>query len=377
MNTGRDSVRDATRWNPTIFPAVIYRMFTKEVNNMGKAIDLTGQRFGRLTVIERAENDKYGRLTWKCECDCGKNKIVNGQSLIRGKTKSCGCLRRDTHPKNFNDLTGKVFGRWTVIEKSDSVSEITMWKCRCSCGNERVVSANNLTRGKSKSCGCYYLECLKERADDLVGKRFTRLTVKRRIYKDNVGIWECECDCGNIVKVSTSCLKSGHTKSCGCYSSDLLRERVTTHGMTNTRLYNIWCGMKDRCNNPNSPVSKYYGGKGINICKEWESDFHSFCLWASETGYTDELTIERVDVDKGYSPDNCKWVTKKAQQNNKSTSFWVTINKEKKTLAEWCEIYDLGYQTVYDRIRRGWDKDKWFKPVTEGRGVPLSRRSSI
>ena len=165
----------------------------KERHSMGKLIDLTGQRFGRLVVIERAEtNDKQGRVQWICRCDCGKTVSVRGHDLTLGKVFSCGCLR-----------------------------------------------------------------------------------------------------------------------------SQKVKERRTVHGMTETRPYGIWKGMHKRCYNPNSRFYPDYGGRGITICSEWLHNFQAFYDWAISHGYRDDLTIDRIDNDKGYSPDNCRWATMAEQNRNK------------------------------------------------------------
>ena len=129
-------------------------------------------------------------------------------------------------------------------------------------------------------------------------------------------------------------------------------------GRKKTRLYRIYYNMKSRCNNPKVPCYKRYGGAGVKIYDEWLNDFTAFQDWALQNGYTDDLTIDRIDNSKGYSPDNCRWVTTKKQSRNKSSNNLVSINGITKTLKDWCGVYNINYQTVQDRLRRKWEPVK-------------------
>ena len=194
--------------------------------------DLTGRRFGRLVVMYRAENSECGRTRWHCKCDCGNEVDVLACSLKNGSRESCGCLHfercRETQEKNRIDLTGQVFGRWTVLYRTSD----NKWRCRCECGTERDVVYSNLVRGLSTSCGCYASEQLVLRQlDDLTGRRFGKLVVLYQVvddYRFPSGhkriLWHCKCDCGNEVDVYAGCLRSGNTQSCGCLNSRLERD---------------------------------------------------------------------------------------------------------------------------------------------------------
>lgn len=136
------------------------------------------------------------------------------------------------------------------------------------------------------------------------------------------------------------------------------RKQGKNHGFSNTRLYVIWTGMKARCNNPKEKAYKYYGAKGVKICSEWEYDFLEFRKWALDNGYNDTLTIERVDVSGNYEPQNCIWITKEAQQKNKTSTLYYEYFGFYLRLKDWAKIYNIDYQTLYRRLYGGWDFEK-------------------
>lgn len=180
----------------------------------------------------------------------------------------------------------------------------------------------------------------------------------------------CKCDCGNSKVVQARHLTDGSTVSCGCYAreqhSKHMKETISkdgTHFMSNTRIYRIWGNMNNRCDNPRNPAYDNYGGRGIKVCDEWKS-FENFYDWAINNGYTDNLTIDRIDVDNGYNPDNCRWVGRDVQSNNKRTNRFFTFNGETHTLKEWSDIFNVSYKTVHARISRGWDFERAiFEPL--------------
>ena len=151
---------------------------------------------------------------------------------------------------------------------------------------------------------------------DLTGQRFGRLVVIERAENKGEKVrWLCQCDCGNTVLVATNGLRNGGTKSCGCLHKELFTHK--SHNGTKTRLYRIWCGMKNRCYNKKVKSYDKYGGSGITVCAEWLHDFGAFQEWALSHGYADNLSIDRIDNEKGYSSDNCRWATAVEQNNNR------------------------------------------------------------
>ena len=154
-------------------------------------------------------------------------------------------------------------------------------------------------------------------------------------YKKRFGIYKCGF-CGNEFKSIIAGVKSGNTNSCGCYNKIKVSESIKKHGMSNTRLYNILKKIKDRVLNPKNKAYQDYGGRGITICDEWKNDFMSFYNWAMSNGYSDELSIDRIDNDGGYSPENCRWTTSIIQNRNKrisknNTSGYKGVSYYKKT----------------------------------------------
>lgn len=214
---------------------------------------------------------------------------------------------------------------------------------------------------------------------DLTGKRFGKLTVVSREKGSIHGSprWLCVCDCGNTCIVNGRDLRAEHTRSCGCLRRETAHS-IASHRMSDTRLYRIWCDMKNRCYNENVNNYHSYGGRGIKVCNEW-LDPSSFFSWAKDSGYTDELTLDRIDVNGDYEPNNCKWITLTEQQWNKTTSFFIEIDGETKCLREWCNEFGSEYKTVHHRIKYlGWepkralttpvDKSKRKKKVGENHG---------
>lgn len=200
-----------------------------------------------------------------------------------------------------NDLTGKTFGRFYVIGVADDGQRKTSYICQCECGNIRKVRADGLLSGRSSSCGCR----------------------KRETDRENV-------------------------KNVPAYK----KFENTGFKVGGTRLYHIWQGMKSRCYNENNPSYGRYGGRGITVCDEWKTDYIAFHTWAMENGYSDSLTIDRINVNGNYEPSNCRWATVKQQSVNRTSNINIKIGNATKTLSEWCEIFQVDYSKTSARYKR-------------------------
>lgn len=201
---------------------------------------------------------------------------------------------------------------------------------------------------------------------DITGNKYGMLTVIRRVENAPKGVarWECRCDCGNIVIVRGGNLKNGAVKSCGCLKG-IANKKRSKHNMTGTRLYQIWINIKSRCYRKKNPFYKDYGARGIKMCAEWRDSFESFAEWALSNGYQDDLTIERINNDLDYRPNNCKWIGIGDQANNRRSNIKITYKNETHNLSEWCKIYGVNYDLVYNRIHnKHWDFERaMFEPV--------------
>lgn len=206
---------------------------------------------------------------------------------------------------------------------------------------------------------------------DLTGQKFGRLTVVEHVNseqntKNRSAKWLCLCECGNYKIVCSKSLKNGDTKSCGCYKKELNRQRMIsrnmTHGHSNERLHFVWRGIKKRCYNPNHVEYKNYGGRGIKLCKEWH-DYSVFREWAYSNGYDEnaergKCTIERIDNDKDYCPENCKFASMKEQANNKSSNRYISYNNKTQTVAQWADELNIRQETLRRRMQRGWSIER-------------------
>lgn len=192
---------------------------------------------------------------------------------------------------------------------------------------------------------------------DITGKHYGRLVAIKRVDNDrnNHKRWLCKCECGSETIVLENDLATGKTRSCGCYYKETRKIAAKTHGGSKTRLFRIWASMKSRCENPNRKDRAYYGGRGITVCDEWK-EYEVFSKWAYENGYADNLSIDRIDVNKGYSPENCRWADAITQMNNTRHNRYITVGGETKTVTEWSRANHIPHSTIYYRLAHGWSE---------------------
>ena len=235
------------------------------------------------------------------------------------------------------------------------------WKEIVDARNERIINEKIVSFVKPKNKNFH----------DCTGETINGIEILYYIGSDkhHFSHYMCKCHCGNKFITSITDVKSKHTKSCGCYSIQSFKERATKHGLKYTRIYGIWQNMLNRCRNPNVKCYAVYGGRGIYVCDEWktqDSGFINFYNWSMSNGYTEELTIDRIDVNGPYSPDNCRWVSWEVQILNKRNSLTLTYNDINLPIIEWSKITGIPYGTIYNRMQKGWTPEQVLR-------VPLNK----
>lgn len=200
------------------------------------------------------------------------------------------------------------------------------------------------------------------------GTRFTRVVVLKEVASRNrVRYLLCKCDCGKVWEVQVRSLTRGDTKSCGCLRRERFIERKgMQHGESGTPLYTAWVNMRQRCSRKSHPSYVHYGGRGIRVCKAWQS-YETFRDWAHESGYAEGLTIERIDVNGGYNPENCTWIPQSEQSSNTRRTLHLTYKGKTRTGKEWAEALGIKRDTLYGRLRKGWPIERVLAPVGETR----------
>lgn len=192
---------------------------------------------------------------------------------------------------------------------------------------------------------------------DLTGRKYGRLIVLKYAGMDvkHHQFWLCKCECGNEKIVRAGHLNSGYVKSCGCIAKENLRKisQQNSDYRTLEKLYDVWTTMIQRTENPNANGYQNYGGKGIGVCAEWRYSYLLFKEWSESSGYKDGLTIDRINGDKNYSPDNCRWVDRYVQNNNTARNVFCEYEGKCQTIAQWAREYNVNYRKLQRRIKRG------------------------
>ena len=204
---------------------------------------------------------------------------------------------------------------------------------------------------------------------NLAGKKFGQLTVIDVAGRGSNSqiFWQCHCSCGNKSQVATANLKNGHTKSCGCYGKSV----ATTHGQSGSKAYRSWQKMRSRCLNPNDTYFKNYGGRGIRICDRWQS-FENFYVDMGDR--PDERSLDRIDNNGNYTPENCRWATKKEQDRNKRNNRFITFNGRCLLLLEWAEELKINYSTLKKRLDRGWPIERALTEMPKNNARQIFKR---
>lgn len=253
-------------------------------------IDLTGQKFGKLTAMEICEHGGFHHpVKWRCVCDCGNEKIADSQLLRQGRISDCGC-------GVTSRLVGKRFGRLTVVRDSGKRLERCkniLWECKCDCGNTTYVLTSNLVTkyNRTVSCGCYAAE----------------RRIKHNLTNTNSRI------CKIIVGMRQRCYNPNDAA-------------YKWYGARGIRVCDEWMG---------------------------EDGVENFYKWAVANGYKEDLTIDRIDVNGNYEPSNCRWATRQEQRRNTRSNRWITVNGEKRLISEWAKLKNISASTISSRIKRG------------------------
>lgn len=203
----------------------------------------------------------------------------------------------------------------------------------------------------------------------MIGEKRNMLTLIKDIGKRDTGKRNrhfilCKCECGNEVMIRID--QFGKNHSCGCIKKEVATLNVCRnhkHKKSGTRLYSIWSGMKERCRNKNNSRYHRYGERGIGVCDEWLNDFVSFAEWALNDGYSKNKTLDRIDNNGNYEPQNCRWASQKEQANNRETNINIAVDKKEFDLMQLSEIFNLPYSTVYARYKRGDRGNQLIRPL--------------
>lgn len=314
-----------------------------------------GHKCNYLTVIEKQKKDGSDSLYYLCRCVCGKERLVADNVIRYSHIQDCGCGQFQLN-KQKEEFIGKKFNLLTVVDcfrKSYQNHNRIFAKCKCDCGNEIDVCVTDLKNNHAKSCGCLRKFNFERDYKDKIYHNIRIVDMVDATKK----IIKCQCYCGEYFNVALidilkktryviSCPKCNH-KPTPKYNISKKQE------LSDGELKFVFYGMKTRCYSPNRADKKWYYDKKISICKEWLNDVNSFVSWAKANGYKKGLTIDRIDPNKGYSPENCRWTTMEVQNNNHKNIQKYGYNGEYLSLAQISRRVGINYRTLLSRIKRG------------------------
>lgn len=329
---------------------------TYDFEQRGKDVTLRctkcGKEIHRMMIKGR---NKWSELIKSCPCEKEAKRKADFEKIEKNKKDQI---------EKFKERIGRTFGDYE-IDSIDIVSGNPVYVMRCRiCGAEKVVYARNFENIKNFHCTKHYTPKIKY-DESYIGRKKNFLTVVGITrLPNNHRAFICECDCGNVTTIEPTMWENEIVKSCGCKRGELLSIRSSTHGHSGDRLYRVWSSMKSRCYNSQNSNYPNYGGRGISVCEEWIDDFGNFYKWAIDAGYDYDAefgvcTLDRIDVDGNYSPENCRWVDIITQANNKRPKEeWkrkgkrYEFNGETYTLSELCNIFNTSVPALMYRMKK-------------------------
>lgn len=268
----------------------------------------------------------------------------------------------------MEDLVGYQFNDQEVLSFSrTSKNRAKLWWVKCHCGKVRELSTSTIKKGENKSCGCLVKL-------NLVGQRFGKLLVLEKVEPASKwrSRWMCQCDCGSVLEINGTDFVHGKTKSCSCLLREKRSQSKKIHGMSNHRLSKIYDCMRQRCYNKNHGQYQDYGGRGIVVCEDWLQDRTGFYKWALENGYSENLTLDRMNNDGPYAPWNCRFASKKEQSRNSRHNHILELYGLSLPISSWAEKLGIDDSVISSRLKAGHDTATALFPYNLKTGVRLT-----